>query len=131
MGSNQLDAFQQQVSQLLIRHRSILDVISKTHESTARVNRALAKAVTECGCVEVTAKKQTFDTSKELREHSSKLETHVNGRLCEHCKEIITAELGKSLFYLTALCDITEIKLSDVLNSEVNRLHTLGVFNLT
>lgn len=131
MDKTALDEFQDNVSQLLIRHRSILDVISKTQESSARVNRALTKAVTECGCVEITAKKQSYDVNKNINEHRQQLETHFSGHLCEHCQEVIMAELGKNLFYLTALCNIANIKLSDVLQSETQRLSTLGVFNMS
>ena len=45
--------FQANVEKYLIRHRSVLDIMSKYQESTARVNRALAKAVTECGCISI------------------------------------------------------------------------------
>ncbi|MBO8165240.1 MAG: DUF1573 domain-containing protein [Brevibacillus sp.] len=131
MSKSALDDFQEQVSQLLIRHRSVLDVISKTQESTARVNRALTKAITECGCIEVIAKKQPYDVNKTLQENAANLDTHLTGRLCDHCQEVITAELGKNLFYLTALCNLTDLKLSNVLQSESQRLHTLGVYNLS
>jgi hypothetical protein len=126
-----LDAFQDLVSQLLIRHRSILDVMSKNQETAARINRSLTKAVTECGCVEIVAKKQPYDANKSLHENKQHLETHFSGPLCEHCQEVVTAEIGKNLFYLTALCNIAEIKLSDVIKTELDRLNTLGVFNLS
>lgn len=131
MGKVQLDEFQDLVSQLLIRHRSVLDVMSKTQETAARINRSVTKAITECGCVEVIAKKQSYDSNKSLQENKQHLETHFSGPLCEHCKEVITAEIGKNLFYLTALCNIAEIKLSDVIETETDRLNTLGVFNLS
>jgi len=131
MGTNYLDEFQKQVSQLLIRHRSVLDVISKTQDATARINRSLTKAITECGCVEVIAKKQPIDLDKSLHENRPNLETHFTGPLCEHCKEVLTAEIGKSLFYLAALGNITDIKLSDAVKDESAKLSTLGVFNLS
>jgi len=131
MGTNYLDEFQKQVSQLLIRHRSVLDVISKTQDATARINRSLTKAITECGCVEVIAKKQPIDPDKSLHENRPNLETHFTGPLCEHCKEVLTAEIGKSLFYLAALGNITDIKLSDAVKDESDKLNTLGVFNLS
>lgn len=131
MGTVKLDEFQDLVSQLLIRHRSVLDVLSKTQETTARVNRSITKAITECGCVEVIAKKQHYDSNKSLQENKHQLETHFSGPLCEHCKEVVTAEIGKNLFYLTALCNIAEIKMSDVITTEADRLNTLGVFNMS
>lgn len=131
MDTRNIDDFQTQVSELLIRHRSVLDVMSKVQETASRINRSLTKAITECGCVEVVAKKQTYDSSKNLEDHKSQLDTHFSGPLCEHCRDVVTAELGKNLFYLTALCNITDIKLEDVIEQESERLNTLGVFNLT
>jgi NTP pyrophosphatase (non-canonical NTP hydrolase) len=131
MGTRNVDDFQTQVSDLLIRHRSVLDVMSKVQETAARINRSLTKAITECGCVEVVARKQSYDPNKSLQENKLNLDTHFSGSLCEHCRDVITAELGKNLFYLTALCNIADIKLSDVIDKESDRLNTLGVFNLS
>ncbi|QQE74646.1 DUF1573 domain-containing protein [Brevibacillus composti] len=131
MGKQNVDDFQSQVSELLIRHRSVLDVMSKIQESAARINRSLTKAITECGCAQVVAKKQTYDPQKNLQENKILMETHFSGPLCEHCRDVMTAEMGKNLFYLSALCNITDIKLDDVLRKEAERLHTLGVFNLS
>ena len=55
-----LRILQEAVSEFLIRHRSVLDIISKFQEANARVNRAVVKAVTSCGCVEVEAGRQKF-----------------------------------------------------------------------
>ncbi len=52
------DGFQDTVDDYLVRHRSILDVMSKLAESNARVNRAVTKAVTTCGCIGIEASKQ-------------------------------------------------------------------------
>ncbi|CAM5778714.1 MULTISPECIES: hypothetical protein [Brevibacillus] len=131
MEKRNVDDFQSQVSELLIRHRSVLDVMSKVQESAARINRSLTKAITECGCVEVVARKQTYDPQKSLQDNQTLLDTHFSGPLCEHCRDVVTAELGKNLFYLTALCNITDIRLEDVIQKESERLHTLGVFNLS
>lgn len=131
MEKTKVDDFQEQVSALLIRHRSVLDVMSKVQESTSRVNRSLTKAITECGCVEVAAKKQSYDSSKSVHENKQHLDTHFSGPLCDHCKDVLTAELGKNLFYVTSLCNIADIKLADVFQKESERLNTLGVFNLS
>ena len=50
------DSFQNDVSESLLRHKSIIDVLTKYSESSSRVNRAVAKAVTNCGCIEINAK---------------------------------------------------------------------------
>ena len=47
------DSFQNDVSESLLRHKSILDVLTKYTESSSRINRAVAKAVTNCGCIEI------------------------------------------------------------------------------
>ena len=52
------DDFQNSVNDSLLRHKSILDILTKFSESNARVNRAVAKAVTNCGCLQIDAKKQ-------------------------------------------------------------------------
>ena len=55
------DKFQEQVSELLIRHKSIIDIMTKLDEYTSRINRAVAKSVTTCGCISIHAEKQNFD----------------------------------------------------------------------
>lgn len=127
---NHFHPFQQQVSDLLLRHRSFLDVSSKFQESNARVNRALMKAVTDCGCIKVDAGRQSFPEDSSLSEWKEQLKTHLSGQLCDHCSDVVKSEMGKNLFYLTALCNLLEINLQDVIEQESNNLSTLGVFNL-
>jgi hypothetical protein len=126
-----LDDFQNQVSDLLLRHRSLLDVMSKFQDSNARVNRSLTKAVTECRCIEVHTGKQTFpdDNLKEMAK--TNLHTHMSGELCEHCREVVTEEIGKNLFYLTALCNLVDVPISNAIDKESKKLSTLGIFNLS
>ena len=50
--------FQDLVSKQLLRHRSILDIITKSQEACARVNRAVVKSATTCGCIKINAEKQ-------------------------------------------------------------------------
>ncbi|MNW33830.1 hypothetical protein D3C74_107960 [compost metagenome] len=126
-----LHAFQDQVSELLLRHRSLLDVLSKTGQSGASVNRAVAKAITECGCIEVHAKKQDYELEASLEDAKAQLDNHVQGSLCENCKEVIMSELGRSLFYMSALCNLLEINLEDVVERESQKCSTLGLFNMS
>ena len=42
------DNFQNMVAEVLIRHKSILDIITKLDEYNARINRAVVKSVTCC-----------------------------------------------------------------------------------
>lgn len=127
---NSFHSFQQQVSTLLLRHRSFLDVTSKFQESNGRVNRALMKAVTECGCLEVHATRQSYPADGSLLELKDELKTHLSGQICENCKDILKAEMGKNLFYLTSLCNLLDIDLQEVIDEESARLSALGPFNM-
>lgn len=123
--------FQGIVAQYLLRHRSILDVQSKLLESSTRVNRALAKSVTACGCISIRAEKQRFPTDVSLRDVRPFLATHIEGTLCEKCREVVETEIGNSLFYMAALCDLLGLDLNRVLQKELERVNALGIFNLT
>jgi len=126
------DGFQETVGDYLIRHRSILDVMSKLTESASRVNRAVAKAVTTCGCIEIEAEKQKIppdlESFESLKEHMS---THLKGKLCDHCTEILEDEMGRNLFFLAALCNLLDLNLYDILLKEQERVACLGVFNVS
>lgn len=122
------DDFQNSVSESLLRHKSILDILTKYSESNARVNRAVAKAVTNCGCIKINASKQHIPENNSMDEISSCLNTHVEGKLCDSCREIIEREMGNNLFYLTSLCNDLDINLYDVLLKELDKMNTLGKF---
>jgi hypothetical protein len=119
------------VSQFLIRHRSILDVQSKLNESTARISRAIAKAVASCGCVQVHASRQRFPTDIGLGDLRGFLSTHLQGEPCEHCREDLADQIGTTLFYLAAMCYITGLDLNTILRRERDRVSALGVYHLT
>lgn len=123
--------FQAVVGQYLIRHRSILDIMSKLQEASSRVQRALAKAVTVCGCVQIRAERQQVPEGIDYAELKQYVQTHLDGQLCEQCHEVLEIELGQTLFYITAVCDILGLQATDVLRQEKQRLETLGVYNLT
>ncbi|WP_020620111.1 hypothetical protein [Paenibacillus daejeonensis] len=131
MSAPTLEQFQQQVSELLLRHRSLLDVLSKYGQAGASVNRAVTKAVTECGCVELNARKQDYPEGVAWEEARTQLASHMEGDLCEHCKDVLKSELGKNLFYMSALCNLLNIKLEEVVDAESQKCSTLGLFNLT
>lgn len=123
------DSFQNDVNESLLRHKSILDILTKYTESSSRVNRAVAKSVTNCGCIEINAKKQCLPTEdNSLEDLSECLKIHMDGNLCENCREVIEREIGNNLFYLTSLCNVLDINLYDVLLKESDRITTLGKF---
>ena len=123
--------FQNAVDEYLIRHRSVLDVLTKYQEATARVNRAFAKAVTECGCVEVKAGRQQIPSEIQYSNIKQFMSSHLSGEPCEHCKEILTTELGHSLFYMAALCNLAGLKFHNVMRQECKSVTTLGVYHLS
>ena len=123
--------FQTAVDEYLIRHRSILDVLTKHQEATARVNRAVAKAVTECGCISIVAERQKIPADAEYNKLKFFMSSHLSGELCENCREVLVNELGHSLFYLTALCNLTGLDLQSVPQHETKNVRTLGIFNLS
>lgn len=121
--------FQNQVSKFLIRHRSILDIMTKTEEYNSRINRALAKSITTCGCISMEAKKQDF-TAESYDQIIDKVSTHLSGTICDGCRDVLEGEIGNYLFYLTAFCNTLDLNLHDILQKEYNRNETLGIFNL-
>lgn len=121
--------FQDTISQVLVRHKSILDIMSKLDEYNARINRAVVKSVTNCGCISIDAKKQDF-SGESYKDLPDKLDDHLRGDICEQCKEVLDLEMGNYLFYITALCDTIGLNLSEVIQNEYERNKTLGLFNL-
>ena len=124
------DNFQNDVNESLLRHKSILDIITKYGESSARVNRAIAKAVTNCGCIKISAQKQDIPSENNEDDFSYTLSTHLEGKLCDNCLEIIESEIGNNLFYLTSLCNCLELNLYDILLKEEDKMNILGKFTL-
>ncbi|MEA4826927.1 MAG: DUF1573 domain-containing protein, partial [Clostridium sp.] len=101
------DDFQNAVDECLLRHRSLLDIMTKLQESEGRINRAIAKSVTNCGCIKIEATKQTLSKDDNididsLRKH---LNTHLEGHICGNCRDVLEREIGNNLFYLTSLCN--------------------------
>ncbi|MDQ0149786.1 DUF1573 domain-containing protein [Eubacterium multiforme] len=124
------DDFQNSVNDSLLRHKSILDTLSKYTESNARVNRAIIKAVTNCGCIKINACKQCLPKDNDSIDNLTDcFKTHIEGTLCDNCREVIEREMGNNIFYLTSLCNTLDINLYDVLLKENDKITTLGKFN--
>ncbi|MGE5483229.1 MAG: DUF1573 domain-containing protein [Bacteroidota bacterium] len=128
MEHEDLPALQEAVARNLVRHRSILDIISKLEESDAKINRAVARAVTMCGCIQIHASKQVFDG--DLTHSLETVNYHVNGELCDQCREQVETELGRHLYYLAALCNALQVDAGKVVKTELRRLAALGLFTL-
>lgn len=123
-------SFQKSVERYLIQHRSALDVLSKFQESNARVNRAIVKASTQCGCIKIKSEKQKFPSNVKLEEMHKYINSQLEGALCDNCKEIIETELGSNLFYTAAICNILDLDFNEIVKKEEERISTLGIYNL-
>ena len=125
-----VDEFQYTVQELLFRNKSIVDSITKFQDSNARVNRAIVKAVTQCGCIRIDAQKQDMPEDGNFEEVRKAMNTHVVGKLCESCREQIENELGKNLFYMASICNTLDLNLYDIIIKEQDRVKMLGQYNL-
>jgi len=131
MNAPTLKQFQDQVADLLLRHRSLLDVLSKVQQSSAAVGRSVTKSATECGCIEVNATKQPYMPEMSLDQAKQQLATHMSGHLCEQCIDVVSAELGRHIFYISALSNLLDIDLERVVENESKKCATLGLFNMS
>ncbi len=125
-----VDDFQYTAHELLLRNRSIVDLITKYQDSNARVNRSIIKAVTQCGCIKIDAKKQSFPEDGSLEEIRNVMATHLYGKLCDNCRDIIEREMGRNLFYLASICNTLDLNLYDIIIKENDRIKLLGKYNL-
>ena len=125
-----VDEFQYTVQELLVRNKSIIDQLTKFQDSNARVNRSIVKAVTQCGCVSINAQKQPFSEDAEFDDIQMTLETHLEGKLCDSCRDRIEKEIGSNLFYLASLCNTLDINLYDIIIKELDRVKLLGKYTL-
>ncbi|MCR4435169.1 MAG: DUF1573 domain-containing protein [Clostridiales bacterium] len=125
-----VDEFQYMVQELLVRNKSIIDLITKYQDSNARVNRAIVKAVTQCGCIRIHAKKQIFPKDGDFEQMHNSMKTHLEGKLCDNCRDMIEKDIGRNLFYLASICNTLDLNLYDTIIKELERLKMLGKYNL-
>lgn len=121
---------QNSVDTILTRHKSILDIITKLQESSARINRSVVKSVTSCGCVSINATKHDIPKDIDYTDIHSYLDSHLNGELCDLCREKVTREIGRNLFYIAALANSFDMDIEHIIKSECDRLKTLGTYTL-
>jgi len=128
------DDFQNIVSETLVRHKSIIDILTKLQESEARINRAVAKSITSCGCLEINAKRQEYPSEipddMTLEDFSKCMDAHLEGGLCDNCRDVLEKELGNNLFYIASLCNVMNLNMYDVLLKEYNKLKMLGKYGM-
>ena len=127
--ANLVEQLQDQVSGTLVRHKSILDIMTKLDEYNARINRAVAKSVTSCGCIEIGAEKQDI-VSETLSDALTKADSHIIGHVCPNCKEALEQEIGAYIYFLASLASTLDFSLSESVEKELNRTRTLGVYGM-
>jgi len=125
-----LDSFQYAVEELLVRNKSILDQMSKLEDSNARINRTISKAVTHCGCIKINASKQEYPEDIEYSKMKDYMSSHLEGKLCPNCQDLLEKDIGRHLFYLTTLCNNLDLNLYDIILKESERLRLFGKYNL-
>lgn len=120
--------YQDCVDKMLLRNKSIMDILSKLNITEAKIERCVAKSVTHCGCIEVNAKKQ--DISDSMEDYENLAESHVLGHICDECRENLEEEMGAHLFYFAALCSTLDMDMYDIILKEKQNMETLGKFSL-
>ncbi|MFA5524345.1 MAG: DUF1573 domain-containing protein [Tissierellales bacterium] len=126
---NTCNNLQKTVSHALVRHKSILDIITKLEESNSRVNRSIVKSATSCGCISINARKQDYSHGSFI-EAQNTLKSHIEGELCDNCREKIEEEIGNHMFYIASLCNTLNMNLNDITSRELDKLRTLGIYSL-
>ncbi len=125
-----VDEFQYTVQELLVRNKSLIDSLTKFQDSNARINRSVIKAVTQCGCMKINAKKQVFPEDGSFEEIRDAMKTHVEGSLCSSCRDAVEKDVGRNLFYLASICNTLDLNLYDIIIKELERTKMLGKYNL-
>lgn len=125
-----VDEFQYTVQELLFRNKSIIDSITKSQDSNSRINRSIVKAVTQCGCIRINATKQEMPEDGEFEKIKTAMETHLEGKLCENCRDQIEKDIGRNLFYLASICNTLDLNLYDIIIKEQERVKIMGQYNL-
>ncbi len=125
-----LEEFRNTVSETLLYNRSILDVLAKIHENSATLQRSVIKSVTRCGCIEINASKANIESESSLTDLQQLMDSHVKGNLCEGCKESIARSVGSLLFYTTAVCNLLDLDVNDIVLNEQKQKKLLGLYNL-
>lgn len=131
MNTDFINQFQEKVDELLIRHRSILDSLSKYQESNAKASRAVTKSVTFCGCLNIKASRPNIPGEATLKDYKNFVDCHFEGELCDTCRDIIEEKIGTNLFYLAAVCNLLDLSMEKIIIKEYDKISTLGRYNLT
>ncbi len=113
------------------RPRSALDILPKLVEAGVRIQKAVTKAVLSCGCIRLHASKPVLPENASLGDLRHLLSRHVEGNLCESCREMLEEEMGRNIYYLAALCNALDLHLFDVILKEHKKVSLLGMYGVS
>jgi len=128
-----IDYFQFTIEGNLVRNRSIMDQLTKLQDCCSKVNRTISKAATTCGCIQINIVKQPYPAmclDSSIDDLSSLMCTHLQGKLCDDCYEHLEREIGRTLFYLTSICNTFDMNLYDAFIRELKQTEILGKYSL-
>ena len=128
-----IDHFQYTIDNSLVRNKSIIDQLTKLQDCCSKISGTIGKAATTCGCIQINAIKQPYpaaclDMSIDDLHHL--MCTHLEGKLCEDCLEHLERQIGRTLFYLTSICNTFDMNLSDAFARELKQVEILGKYSL-
>ncbi len=119
-----LEEFQYLTEEQLRRNAGLPDLMTKLETTGGKINRAVSKAMTHCGCIR-------YGSEKPLEEeHSAKERAGIGGDLCETCREEFERAVGEHLFYLAGLLGALDISLYDMICAEISRQKMIGKYSL-
>ena len=123
------EKIQDEIPNVLARDKSILDIMTKLNEYNSRINRAVAKSVTRCGCISIHASKQELGNDS-LQDMLKNAKSHIEGHICDNCKDVLEVEIGTHIFYTASLCETLGLDFHSIAEKEYDRIKTLGIYSL-
>ena len=128
-----IDDFQYTVDNSLVRNKSIIDQLTKLQDCCSKTSSTVGKAATTCGCIQINVCKQAYPplcTDLCINDLHDLMCTHLQGQLCEDCQEHLERQIGRTLFYLTSICNTFDMNLSDAFARELKQVEILGKYSL-
>ena len=103
-------------------------------ESSARVQRAVAKAVTVCGCIEIDAARQALPdpASEDISYADLKqyVQSHLGGSFATIAATSSKRSWARPTFTPPRCAETFNLHAADILAKEKQRLDTLGIYSL-
>lgn len=110
--------FQLAAEAALKRNKNLLDTVSKLNSAATKLSRAVIKASTQCGCIELSGKKTDIS------------DRQIKGEICPSCRSAVEKEMGDTLFYIAGIANALDISIYDVMLKEKQQISLLKNFSL-